>query len=982
MRRIWTCSCLVLAIFFGFLRPQLGVAAVFVVNSSGDDADSFSGDGICDTRNRPWTVPPTPPSGICTLRAAIQQATLSVGPHTIRFEVVEVTVTTFFFPSIGSDVTIDGRGVQLALPFGVRISISGDNSAVSGLIVNASNGGGISVGGTGNTVSGVIVNGSPTSGISVGGTGNVVERSFIGIDVTGSRVVSGGGAFLSLGGNANVIRHNVIPRGLSILGSGHVVEGNFIGTDASGSPLSIAGNQPTCGVIMNTGTRLNTIRSNVIAGCGVGVFLFNSNENLIEGNLIEVDAAGSIALASHIGVSVVGSRNTVTGNVVSGNEIGINIGDPSTDNLIQGNFIGTNAQGAPLGNRVGIKVRGSNNLLGGTETNEGNVIAFNRQGVLIEAGTGNAILSNRMFGNGDPGIDLRSPLEPTSNDPMDSDSGPNALQNSPVLSSIVQNSSVVGILESTPNTSFRLQFFTNVDCHPSGFGEGRALVGSIVVTTDSAGHADFVGALTGVQPTDRFLTATATDPRNNSSEFSRCLPLEGKVVVITHGWTRPPERFEDGPPSWVTGMQASIVGSAAARGIEVHVHVHHWPGAYTDNAQRSHGSVRDAGVELGSRLLEALGPGYSGSLHFIGHSHGALVNAYAAGYLSGLSTGQPVVQFTILDMAGGHIPFLPIPSTDLGIFECQLRRPFVTWVDNYYGELFLGAFGRDLPGSYSVKLRGLNHSEVHEWYQRSITESRQEGFYWSEVGGGFESRPAPRSWGPVCVSAPPGLAVRDFVTGFYLLVLHREPAGAEVAQWENFLSENPTSGSVSSMAHAFLDGAEYLDRAETLSTYVTLLYQLFLARTPDAPELAGWVSRLQSDFDTALPGFVNSSEFRTLVPDVHNRAGVDAVIERLYRQVLGRTPAASEVAAWTDYTVATGDLLGVAKGFFGSAEYNGTVRTLAQHVAILYRTFLGRDPAAAEIPPWVNFLEASRAAVEDSFIASPEFQGHFLSLFE
>jgi hypothetical protein len=239
---------------------------------------------------------------------------------------------------------------------------------------------------------------------------------------------------------------------------------------------------------------------------------------------------------------------------------------------------------------------------------------------------------------------------------------------------------------------------------------------------------------------------------------------------------------------------------------------------------------------------------------------------------------------------------------------------------------------------------------------------------------------ATQSVSPAC-SVQPATPLASFVTGFYLRVLGRTPADSEVQAWVNFLIANPTPAGARTMALGFLDGPEYLSRPVTLTSHVTLLYDVFLGRAPDAPGLAAWVGKLQDDFDTALPGFVNSPEFQSLLPNLQDRSAVGAVVTRLYQEVLGRTPAISEVAAWTEYIAATGDVLGVAQGFFGSAEYNGTARTLAQHVVILYRTFLGRDPAPAEVTPWVDYLQSFRTAVEDAFISSPEFQERFRRLF-
>jgi Zn-dependent metalloprotease len=225
------------------------------------------------------------------------------------------------------------------------------------------------------------------------------------------------------------------------------------------------------------------------------------------------------------------------------------------------------------------------------------------------------------------------------------------------------------------------------------------------------------------------------------------------------------------------------------------------------------------------------------------------------------------------------------------------------------------------------------------------------------------------------------VAVADFVTGFYNDALGRTPAPSEVVAWADFLLTNPTPAAASAMAHEFLDGPEFLSKARTHEQFVTILYRVFLEREPDGPGLAGWVGNLLDGFDTALPGFVNSQEFRSLLPSLQDRTRVDAVVLRLYLQVLGRAPNPSELSAWTDYIVATGDLLGVARGFFRSAEFNNRARTLAQHVVILYRTFLGRNPAPSEIGPWVDYLQSFRTEVENFFIASPEFQNHFASLF-
>jgi uncharacterized repeat protein (TIGR01451 family) len=74
-----------------------------------------------------------------------------------------------------------------------------------------------------------------------------------------------------------------------------------------------------------------------------------------------------------------------------------------------------------------------------------------------------------------------------------------------------------GTLDSTPDTTFRLEFFSNHAADPSGFGEGEIYLGSGMVTTGADGKATF-----SVQAIDfgGTYSATATDPAGNTSEFS------------------------------------------------------------------------------------------------------------------------------------------------------------------------------------------------------------------------------------------------------------------------------------------------------------------------------------------------------------------------------------------------------------------------------------------------------------------------------
>ena len=228
-----------------------------------------------------------------------------------------------------------------------------------------------------------------------------------------------------------------------------------------------------------------------------------------------IDGAATNSLGGTFGVPNIISGNTFAGVVIRGST--------AQTNTIGPNFIGTRAGGVlPLGNGgdgVTVSEGAINNLIGNhTFLSQGNVIRFNVQvGVRIESATQNAILNNRISDNGLLGIDLEGDGV-TLNDTADADAGANGRQNFPVLTSAADG--VEGTLNSAPNTTFTITFFGNAACDASSHGEGATVLGSISVTTNGTGDATipFFAAAAG-----QFVTATATSPTNNTSEFSACI---------------------------------------------------------------------------------------------------------------------------------------------------------------------------------------------------------------------------------------------------------------------------------------------------------------------------------------------------------------------------------------------------------------------------------------------------------------------------
>ena len=289
--------------------------------------------------------------------------------------------------------------------------------------------------------------------------------------------------------------------------------------------------------------------------------------NLVEGNLIGTDSTGMKALADgqfggNTGISLDGtlennvpsycSGNTIGGttaaarNVISGNAVEIEFDSYAIDNLVVGNEIGTDITGAgPLPNDDdGVDIEDnfasgqgipetSGNTIGGTTAGAGNIIGYNDgAGVKVSglgtAVTGNAILGNSIASNSGLGIDLVGQSGVDSNDPGDADTGPNLLQNYPFLDSSAYaggKTTVQGSLGSAPNTTYRIEFFLNSSPDPSGCGQGETYIGYATATTDSSGRASFSFSMSTPDSTGEYLSATATDPAGNTSEFSSDLAV-------------------------------------------------------------------------------------------------------------------------------------------------------------------------------------------------------------------------------------------------------------------------------------------------------------------------------------------------------------------------------------------------------------------------------------------------------------------------
>jgi len=516
-----------------------------------------------------------------SLRQAIIDANSIPGLDTIAFNIAGPfpIITPFLsLPTITDSVVIDGT-TQPGFAGTPIVQLSSSEFATVGLTIDA----------PGCTIRALVINGFRSAGISLfrAANGTDIKGSYIGTDATGS-VAMPNGAGVSVQSSNNVIGGTIVSARNVISGNsnagiqiaafcctgtipvveGNLIQGNYIGVNAAGN--AAVPNQRQ-GVLITTSAPDTDVHGNTVGGTapgagnvisgngfeGVSLGSFQTTANVVQGNFIGTDATGSFAIPNDrdgvlidnsrnnlIGGSEPGARNVISGNGGTGGGNGITL--RNSGNIIRGNLVGTNAAGnAPLSNLLhGIAVTGTNNTIGGPNAGEGNVIAFNGFDGIAVAGTGasgNSLRGNSIFSNGwhsesvpTIGIDLGS-FGVTQNDAGDSDTGSNGLQNFPVITSVTAGASSVnvkGTLNSTANTTFDLDFYANSVCDGTGFGEGARRIGSASTTSDSSGALNFDVTFVVILPPNQVLTATATDPAGNTSEFSQCTPNSPAVGSV------------------------------------------------------------------------------------------------------------------------------------------------------------------------------------------------------------------------------------------------------------------------------------------------------------------------------------------------------------------------------------------------------------------------------------------------------------------
>jgi titin len=297
------------------------------------------------------------------------------------------------YRNVISDNTVDGVYVEGAGTNNnvIESDYVGTNPAGGAAAANGVAGIAVQDGAANNLVGVDLISGNGKYGVELTGagtSGNIIGSCLIGSNAAGNAALGNGfeGVLIQAGAAGNTVSGDLIAaqiENIDVEGvgtSGNVVQASLIGTNLAGTA---ALGTTTFDVFINGGTGNlvggpTVAQRNVIAGAtNVGVVL-DAVANVVMNNLVGTNAAGTAALPNGTGIALASNNDTCTGNVVSGNGIGINI-DNGTGDLVEGNFVGTNAAGtAALPNGIGVWLTGgTGNTVGGTTAAARNVISGN-----------------------------------------------------------------------------------------------------------------------------------------------------------------------------------------------------------------------------------------------------------------------------------------------------------------------------------------------------------------------------------------------------------------------------------------------------------------------------------------------------------------------------------------------------------------------------------------------------------------------------
>ena len=353
-------SCLLVLGCFG-----LAQAANFTVDIAADDADAHDsnpGDGICSDA-----------FATCTLRAAIEEANALAGSDVILFadglseQTLVVAASEGPLPVITTQIFILGYSIDAYNSAATLLRDAPPQFTVDGSQLSSGNGFLYSgTGASGSVLSALGIVNFPSDGVVMAlGADNIsINRSYIGIHPNGTVAGNGG-------------------HGINAV----ITDDHKIGKTRH-----------------SNGTQFVSLGNVISANGAAGIRLFDSNDNVINGNLIGLAPSGTSDRGNgQYGIDMSGNNNQVgdfinsllAGNFLAANDSGGLLID-GDNNRVYTNQLGKGETGSFINSEGhGITVLGNLNFIGNNDNAKNKI--YEHQGSAIKLGVANATSANSNF---------------------------------------------------------------------------------------------------------------------------------------------------------------------------------------------------------------------------------------------------------------------------------------------------------------------------------------------------------------------------------------------------------------------------------------------------------------------------------------------------------------------------------------------------------------------------------------------------------
>ncbi len=402
-----------------------------------------------------------------------------------------------------------------------------------------------------------------------GGQSNIITRNWFGLAVFEAQLLTDTGrtfppAQIRLRAAANIVgaanAGNVIATKRTAIrveapnldNEQTVIENNRIGVTPANFPPAVRG-PAFIGISLADDVVDTLIRSNVIAGCeGAAIAVSRATQTTITLNSLGTGPGATEDWGNAYGVLISGfsSRGTISDNTIR----------HSTNSAISL----------------------SENLLSGGIPDQW---VFSR---------------NSIAGSGGLGISIGN-VTPTPNDPLDADDGVNTLVNHPVITNVTTDgieTTISVALSAAASTRYEVELFHSPVVGAHGHGEGQTWLGTLVLTTNSAGQAAgnftyfgqaepgwYAGTATQTfrNPFGGEISRVATSEFGLSRAFGVVEPPPFAITAIRRGvasteidfpvqvgWRY---RVETSPDLTSASWSTAVAFDAGATGPYTHVHV-------------------------------------------------------------------------------------------------------------------------------------------------------------------------------------------------------------------------------------------------------------------------------------------------------------------------------------------------------------------------------------------------------------------------